>query len=356
MMSEVVTATTERVLEEVEFDIEDFEEEYEGNTIREKWEKVKEKVEMMRRTSEEEEKDEDDECYVVTTALVQLVISDRAVREIGEDAFGDCVNLWKIKAPFIEEVGMCALEKSCENLVEVVLPNVNTVNAYAFDSCPSLRKVTLPSARSIGEDAFSDCYDLRHITIHPDVEVDKCAFLRRCLSLEVLAASTNFEIDTGDKDGMGYNDPTRGITHYLHWRNESDLACKEQMYTYMVMTTLCFVDEDDPNAPPARAEPNDPVSEFLVEKCMGDTGIGRHILSFFGETRGKGDLRRATKDSLLAVGLELKVLRKENNELNHRCWGVKIDENGEIIGQDDEGWWDDVEPLEDSDNGDEGGN
>ena len=99
----------------------------------------------------------------------------------------------------------------------------------------------------------------------------------------------------------------------------------------MAMTKLCFVDEDDPNAPPARANPNDPISKFLVEKCMGDTGIGRHIMSFFGETRGKGDLRGATKAELLAVGLELKVLRKENNEWNQEFWGVQVDGNGEVI-------------------------
>ena len=35
------------------------------------------------------------------------------------------------------------------------------------------------------------------------------------------------------------------------------------MYTYMAMTKLCFVDEDDPNAPPARAKPNDPIKKVL---------------------------------------------------------------------------------------------
>jgi hypothetical protein len=240
------------------------------------------------------------------------------------------VNLWKIKAPFVEEVGVYALV-SCKNLVEVVLPNVNTVKDGAFELCYGLRKVALPSARSIEEYAFHACYDLRHITLHPDVEVGEWAFYL-CLSLEVLAASTNFETETGDKDKDGYNDPTRGITRYLHWRNESDSARKEQMYAYMAMTELCFVDEKDPNAPPARAEPNDPISKFLVEKCMGDTGIGRHILSFFGETRGKGDLRSATKAELLAVGLELKALRKEdNNYWNQKYWGVKVDDNGEVI-------------------------
>ena len=162
-MAAVVAATMGRVLEEVELEITNFEEEYEGE-----WWRVQKKVEMMRRTSEEREKKSDQwvEYYVVTTARVSLVISDRAVREIRADAFRDCVNLWKIKAPFVEEVGKSAFW-SCRNLVEVVLPNVNTVNEHAFLACPSLRKVALPSVRSIVRNAFAICYDLRHITLHP---------------------------------------------------------------------------------------------------------------------------------------------------------------------------------------------
>jgi hypothetical protein len=204
-------ATTKRVLEEVMLGITNFKEEYEGGTIKEKWEKVKEKVEMMGRTSEEEEKEFRN--YVVTTARVSLVISDCAVRKIRGYAFAGCVNLWKIKAPFVVEVEVLAFDE-CRNLVEVVLPNVSTANDCAFNSCYSLRKVALPSARSIGKYAFTNCHDLRHITLHPDVEVVKLAFLH-CLSLDVLAASTNFEIDTGDKDEDGDNDPTCGITRYI---------------------------------------------------------------------------------------------------------------------------------------------
>ena len=325
-MAAVVSATTGRVSEEVELEITNFEEEYEGDTIREKWDKVKEKVEKMRRTSEEEEM-ENWGSYLVTTARVSLVVSDRAVREIGYSAFARSVNLLKIVAPFIKEVGPSVFQH-CENLVEVVLPNVDMVNCYAFHSSSSLRKVALPIARSIGVHAFKDCYDLRHITLHPDVEVDKCAFLH-CLSLEVLAASTNFEIDTGDKEQYGPSiDPTRGITRYLKWRNKSDAARKDRMYTYMAMITLCEHDEDDPNAPPPRAKPNDPVAKFLAE--CGEEGIVRSILSFFGETRGKGDLRGATKAELLGVGLELKVLREENNTKNQEYWGVEVDHNGEV--------------------------
>ena len=339
VMAEVGEATTERVLEEVELEIKNLEEYEEGTMSQtaygpeEKWEKVKEVVEMMGgRTSEEEEKDAHGD-YEVTTAWVHLEFSDRAVKEMGSHALRDCVNLWKIRAPFVEEVGTQAFSY-CKNLVEAGLPNVITVNESAFEKCNGLCKVALPSARSIGVSAFRACYDLRHITLHPDVEVHRLAFLD-CLSLEVLAASNNFEIDTGDiSPSSGCNDPTRGITQYLKWRNESDAARKERMYTYMTMVKLCEHDEEDPKAPPPRAKPNDPIAKFLVE--CGEEGIVRTILSFFGETRGKGDLRGATKAELLAVGLDLKVLRKENNADNSRHWGVRVHANGEIIGSDDE--------------------
>jgi hypothetical protein len=98
----------------------------------------------------------------------------------------------------------------------------------------------------------------------------------------------------------------------------------------MTMIKLSEHDEEDPNAPPPRAKPNDPIAKFLAE--CGEEGIARTVLSFFGETRGKGDLRGATKAELLAVGLELKVLRKWNNHWNQDYWGVQVDENGDLIG------------------------
>ena len=199
-----------------------------------------------------------------------------------------------------------------------------------------MRKVAIPKARSIEEFAFKNCHNLRYLTLHPDVEIKHEAF-SGCLSLEVLAASANFEIDTGDKAYNGRNDPTRGITRYLKWRNESDATRKECLYTFVTMFKLCETDEEDPLALPARAKPNDQIMEFLVENGDG-TGIVRGVLSFLqGETRGKSDLRGATKEELLAVGLELKVLREENNVENQRTWGVNVDDSGEIISLDDKG-------------------
>ena len=315
------------VLEEVTLEIVDFCEGHGGGaTIKEKWEKVKEAVEKFNRPEEEEE--DDDGFFKAASARVHVVISDRAVREIGHYAFNGCVNLWKISAPFVEKVGRYAFYL-CKGVVEVFLPNVNTVNLRAFHSCVRLCKVALPSAKLICDFAFAYCFDLRNISFHPEIFVGWHAF-SRCLSLEVLAASADFEVDTGGDVDAGNNAPTVGITRYIKWRNESDFIRKECLYTYKAMITLCEHDEDDPSARPPRAEPTYPVMKFLVG--CGEEGILRNVLCFcLGETwGGRGHLRSESKGRLLDVALELKALKEENNYENEKYWGVRVDENGGV--------------------------
>ena len=161
---------------------------------------MEEAGEIMGRASEEEEKDEKDEYddYVVARmALVHLIISDRADREIGRQAFAGSVNIWKIRAPFVEEEwgGF----HGCRNFVDIILPNVNTVERRAFQSW---------GARPIGHCTFTDCHDLLHITLHPNVEVGECAFYL-CLSLRSSQLPP-----TSRSTIRGH-----GITHYLLWRN-----------------------------------------------------------------------------------------------------------------------------------------
>jgi len=119
---------------------------------------VKEEVYGINRTDEDEE---------VATARVHIMLSDRSIREIGKDALDYCSNLVKVTAPLVEKVG---------------------------------------------KDAFEGAYNLRHVTLSPDVVVTPGVFIF-CLSLEVLAASVGFELDTGDDKAYStWNDPTVGIT------------------------------------------------------------------------------------------------------------------------------------------------
>ena len=309
--------------------ITNFEEEYTGDWYNTSYESssVKSKVENMRRGLEEKERDPRTREYLLTTALVHLMVTDRNVREIPDGAMVLCGNLKKVTAPFVEEIGSEAFNYCHKNLVEVALPNT----------------------KRVGWSAFADCWELRRVTLPPDADISREAF-SCCLSLEVLAAAAGFEVNTGDKcdpldsdfdpdsdsdsdaeAALYYNklnDPTVGIAHYLRWRNASDSALKECKYTFTLMFKLCEINKDKPHMQP-RATPNDPIMQFLVER--GEGGVARTVLSFMrGEERGKGDLRRATKAELLAVGLELKVLREVYNSRNKEFWGVQVDDNGEV--------------------------
>ena len=53
------------------------------------------------------------------------------------------------------------------------------------------------------------------------------------------------------------------------------------------------------------------------------------ILSYFGKKCGYGDLRGASKERLLEVRLELRVLWKANNVMNRQWRGIKFNEAGE---------------------------
>ena len=141
-------------LPEAVVEVTDLEEDYVGQWLRVAWE-----VQGINRM---------DEGARVATARVHAVVGDRLVRKLGIGAFSGCGTLVKVMAPFVEEVEVCA---------------------------------------------FREAFYLRHLTISPDIVVKPKVFIF-CLSLEVLAISVGFELDTRNKDGYGRNDATIGITRF----------------------------------------------------------------------------------------------------------------------------------------------
>jgi hypothetical protein len=102
----------------------------------------------------------------------------------------------------------------------------------------------------------------------------------------------------------------------------------------LALLKLCNKEEDDDT--PARASTSDPIMKFLVEKGCGRVGFAAHFLKFLPqfhfEKRGRGALRGKSKDELLKVALELKMLReRDNEEANAEHWGVRVDSNGEFV-------------------------
>ena len=215
----------------------------------------------------------------VAKARVHVVVSDRVVRKIGNFAFVSCKNLVKVTAPFVEEVG---------------------------------------------EEAFNNAFNLRHVSFGTGVVVTPLAFLY-CPLLEVLAASVGFELDTGDKDKWGCNDPTVAITRFAKWCNQMD-DNEEYYKTAICMIRLC-------NTPITcsrmRASTDDLIWAFVA-------GPGRDmaelILSFtLGVKVGKGVLREASKEKLLEVGLELRAIRMDSNDYNAGFWGAVVDDEEKVI-------------------------
>jgi len=76
-----------------------------------------------------------------------------------------------------------------------------------------------------------------------------------CLSLEILMASVEFELDTGDRWGS-YNDPTVGLIRFLKWQDQEDANNKAYYETAMVMPELS--DRQDSSGS-LRASTDDPL-------------------------------------------------------------------------------------------------
>ena len=116
-----------------------------------------------------------DEDWDVASARVSVVVSDRSVWAIGHVAFLWCINLVKVAAPLVEEVG---------------------------------------------EDNFCGAFNILHVRLRPNVVIKPTAF-QICLSLEVLAAFVG--IEGGYIDGLGRNDSTVEVTRFVKWRNQMDV-------------------------------------------------------------------------------------------------------------------------------------
>ena len=78
----------------------------------------------------------------------------------------------------------------------------STLGKKAFWGCRKLVRVTAPFVEEVGERAFKCVYNLRYVNVSPDTVAKPRAFVFR-LTLQVLAVSVGFELDTGDRWGSG---------------------------------------------------------------------------------------------------------------------------------------------------------
>ena len=92
----------------------------------------------------------------------------------------------------------------------------------------------------MGESAFWGAVNLHDVVSRPIAVVQPRAFVWT-LSIEVLAASAGFELDTGDRWGSGnWNDATVGITRFVKWHNQMNDK-KEYCKGAIVMLELAIL-------------------------------------------------------------------------------------------------------------------
>jgi len=168
-------------------------------------------------------------------------------------------------------------------------------------------------------------YDLRAIDIDTEALENKNgnfgSTFQGCTILHALAASVSFDVSSLDYPP----NPSRGVRKYILWRAVMD-ENKKSWYTYMLCLKLVSTPSGEGNF---RATTEDPIMDFLIE---AGPDVARYILSFaLGEKRGKGDLRKATREELKDVVLETKALVLSQNEVNHTVWDVYVDRSGAVV-------------------------
>ena len=104
-----------------------------------------------------------------TSIIIPDNINGLPVTEIAEEAFYQS-NLTAIELPeSVKKIGDSAFYY-CTSLVNISMPGVEEIGAYAFDGCMLLRDVTLPdSLTTIRKNAFASCTSLKELSLPSSV-------------------------------------------------------------------------------------------------------------------------------------------------------------------------------------------
>lgn len=101
---------------------------------------------------------------------------DDTVKTVGQYAFYKCQDLENVEMPAVTTIESYAFA-SCINLLSVSMENAQgRLNGYAFQGCTQLVSFSLPRITSIENSAFSGCKELTNATFPSIATVGQSAF------------------------------------------------------------------------------------------------------------------------------------------------------------------------------------
>ena len=118
-----------------------------------------------------------------------------SLKEVGSDAFHDCISLKSIKGgDSIETLGDNVFQ-GCLSLTEFTFPkSLKKIGDYAFWNCSALREVVMNEGlEEIGNDAFLECSSLENIQISNTVKKIGWEAFRWCLNLKSIVIPNSVE-------------------------------------------------------------------------------------------------------------------------------------------------------------------
>ena len=154
--------------------------------------------------------------------LIEKVIIENGVTNIGDYAFWNCYNLTSIIiSNSVRIIGMNAFF-GCGSLTSINIPNsVTSIRGDAFSECNRLTNIEIPnSVTSIGGYVFSGCDSLTSVNIPNSVTSIGEYTFRMCKSLTEIKVSDD-NINYASINGILFNKEKTEIIRYLS--NEKDI-------------------------------------------------------------------------------------------------------------------------------------
>ena len=158
----------------------------------------------------------EDSAFARCYPLKAPILPD-SITELGRCVFDECDGFDKIVIPRNLKVLPYGTFRSCRNLKEVELSNVERIEEYAFGACRSLKKIVIPSTvKFVGKEAFKYCTSLETVVFSSNNCKIEDNIFEGCHALKkvVLPASYAYR-NLGNLWGWDYTSLVNDIVEFL---------------------------------------------------------------------------------------------------------------------------------------------